>query len=146
VTFFSYLSLLTTLLVAVAGVIMPLGLSAGADLHTPLKTAPASFVEDTSPMGLATSPRSNYVYGRVCGSLGPVPCPGNAVNTTVIPADIVSRFNATPYGSFGMQVCFQTISFHSFRTLAYSVCSSDGTTMAQQVGGPVFALNKMLTI
>ncbi|KAJ7938300.1 hypothetical protein B0H13DRAFT_2176213 [Mycena leptocephala] len=103
VTFFSYLSLLTTLLVAVAGVIMPLGLSAGADLHTPLKTTPASFVEDTSPMGLATSPRSNYVYGRVCGAFGPVPCPGNAVNTTVIPADIVSRFNATPYGSFGMQ-------------------------------------------
>ncbi|KAJ6524516.1 hypothetical protein B0H19DRAFT_1276476 [Mycena capillaripes] len=103
VAFFSYLSIVTTILVAVAGVVMPLGLSTGADLHAPPKTAPAAFVEDESPLGLATSPRMNYVYGRVCGGLGPVPCPGNAVNTTVIPTDIVSRFNATPYGPFGMQ-------------------------------------------
>ncbi|KAJ7631900.1 hypothetical protein DFH06DRAFT_1438351 [Mycena polygramma] len=103
VAFFSYLSLVTTILVVIAGIVMPLGLSAGADLHAPLKTAPASFIEDTSPLGLATSPRPNYVYGRVCGAFGPVPCPGNAVNTTTIPADIVSRFNATPYGPFGMQ-------------------------------------------
>ncbi|KAJ7353414.1 hypothetical protein DFH08DRAFT_739294, partial [Mycena albidolilacea] len=103
VVFFSYLSLGTTLLVAVAGIVMPLGLSVGPDLHAPLKTAPASLVADTSPLGLATSPGQNYVYGRVCGAFEPVACPGNAVNTTVIPADIVNKFNATPYGPFGMQ-------------------------------------------
>jgi hypothetical protein len=85
---------------------MPLGLSVGPDLHAPLKTAPASLVADTSPLGLATSPRQNYAYGRICGAFEPVACPGNAVNTTVIPADIVNKFNATPYGPFGMQVCF----------------------------------------
>ncbi|KAJ6463359.1 hypothetical protein C8R45DRAFT_1107722 [Mycena sanguinolenta] len=103
VAFFSYLSLLTTLLVAIAGIVMPLGLSTGADLHAPSTTSSASFVPDTSPIGLATSPRDNYVYGRVCGGEGPVVCPGDAVNTTVIPADIFSRFNSTPYGTFGMQ-------------------------------------------
>ncbi|KAF7326948.1 hypothetical protein MVEN_02588900 [Mycena venus] len=103
VAFFSYLSLVTTVLVAVAGIIMPLGLSTGPDLHAPLKTARASFIADTSPLGLATSPRQNYVYGRVCGANGPMTCPGGGVNTTVIAADTVSRFNATPYGPFGMQ-------------------------------------------
>ncbi|KAF7373474.1 hypothetical protein MSAN_00557100 [Mycena sanguinolenta] len=102
VVFFSYLSVLTTLLVGVAGIVMPLGLSTGADLHAPMTTSPASFVADTSPIGLATSPRDNYVYGRLCGSkVGE--CPAGAVNTTVIPADIVNRFNSTPYGNFGMQ-------------------------------------------
>ncbi|KAF7373472.1 hypothetical protein MSAN_00556900 [Mycena sanguinolenta] len=103
VAFFSYLSFLTTFLVAVAGIVMPLGLSAGADLHAPMTTSPASFVADTSPIGLATSPRDNYVYGRICGAFEGVACPGDAINTTIIPADIVNRFNSTPYGNFGMQ-------------------------------------------
>ncbi|KAJ7468476.1 hypothetical protein FB451DRAFT_1400855 [Mycena latifolia] len=102
VAFFSYLSLATTLLVAVAGVIMPLGLSVGSMIQAPLKSIPATFVADTSPLGLATSPRQDFIYGRVCGAYEPMPCPGNAVNTTVIPQEIVDRFNATPYGPFGM--------------------------------------------
>ncbi|KAF7373476.1 hypothetical protein MSAN_00557300 [Mycena sanguinolenta] len=103
VAFFSYLSFLTTLLIAVAGIVMPLGLSTGADLHAPSTPSPASFVADTSPIGLAGSPRDNFVYGRICGAFEPVACPGGAINTTVIPADIVKRFNSTPYGPFGMQ-------------------------------------------
>ncbi|KAK7055345.1 hypothetical protein R3P38DRAFT_2846513 [Favolaschia claudopus] len=103
VIFFSYLSILTTLLVAIAGVVMPLGLSIGADRHSPLKSAPASFVADTSPLGLATAPRQNYTYGRVCGDFGPVDCPGNAVNTSVIPDSIIEKFNTTKYSTFGME-------------------------------------------
>ncbi|KAJ6463358.1 hypothetical protein C8R45DRAFT_1025425 [Mycena sanguinolenta] len=103
VALFSYLSLLTTLLVTVSGVVMPLGLSAGPDLRAHWKTSSASFVADTSPLGLATSRRDNYFYGRICGSEGPVECPGGTINTATIPGDIVSKFNSTPYGAFGMQ-------------------------------------------
>ncbi|KAJ7235825.1 hypothetical protein C8J57DRAFT_1194628 [Mycena rebaudengoi] len=106
VMFFSYISLLSTILIIVAGVVMPLGLSAGPPRQAALRSIPATFVTDTSPMGLATSPRIVYKYSRTCGggTGGTVACPGNAENTTaaIAPA-IIDRFNATPYGPFGMQ-------------------------------------------
>ncbi|KAJ7686836.1 hypothetical protein B0H17DRAFT_1332646 [Mycena rosella] len=74
VALFSYLSLTTTVLVAVAGVVMSLGLSVGPMLQTPPKSAPAAFVADASP-------RQGYTYGRV----------------------VVDRFNVTPFGPFGIQ-------------------------------------------
>ncbi|KAJ7058241.1 hypothetical protein C8F01DRAFT_1371658 [Mycena amicta] len=104
ISFFSFLLLATTILVAVAGVIMPLGLSVGADIQAPVRIVPAMFVADTSPLGLATSPRgSDYMYGRICGAFSMKVCPGGAVNTTVIPQEIVDKFNSTPHGPFGMQ-------------------------------------------
>lgn len=144
VAFFSYLSLVTTVLVVVAGIVMPLGLSTGPDLHAPLKTVPASFIPDTSPLGLATSPRQNYVYGRVCGAFGPLTCPGGGVNTTAIAVDTVSRFNATPYGPYGMQVCSVKACFRFSRILTGTICSSDGTTMARLVRDPFLQL-QMIT-
>ncbi|KAJ7226321.1 hypothetical protein C8J57DRAFT_206099 [Mycena rebaudengoi] len=104
VMFFSYISLLSTVLIVVAGVVMPLGLSAGPPRQTALRSVPATFIADTSPMGLATSPRTMYQYGRICGAVGPVACPGNTDgNTTAIAPAIIGRFNATPYGPFAMQ-------------------------------------------
>ncbi|KAJ7115566.1 hypothetical protein C8R43DRAFT_1038842 [Mycena crocata] len=103
VAFFSYLSLVATLLVAVAGVVMPLGLSVGPPIQTALKSVPAAFVQDTSPLGLATSPRQDYSYGRICGAVGPVTCPGTQGITPDIPPEVITKFNATPYGPFGMQ-------------------------------------------
>ncbi|KAF7297110.1 hypothetical protein MIND_00943900 [Mycena indigotica] len=103
VALFSMLSFVTTILVAVSGVIMPLGLSDGLDMCAPVRTVSATFVQDTSPLGLATSPRLDYLYGRICGAFSMVVCPGGAVNTTVIPQVIVDKFNSTPYGPFSMQ-------------------------------------------
>ncbi|KAJ7160899.1 hypothetical protein C8R46DRAFT_1194302 [Mycena filopes] len=60
VAFFSYLSLITTILVAIAGVIMPLGLSVGPDVQRPVRTSKAAYVADASPLGLATSPRAGF--------------------------------------------------------------------------------------
>ncbi|KAJ7226317.1 hypothetical protein C8J57DRAFT_1197617 [Mycena rebaudengoi] len=104
VMFFSYISLLSTILVVIAGVVMPLGLSNGPARQTSLRSVPATFVADTSPMGLATSPRTVYKYGRICGGFSPVACPGNTEGTTAALAPaVIDRFNATPYGPFGMQ-------------------------------------------
>ncbi|KAJ7105087.1 hypothetical protein C8R43DRAFT_906822 [Mycena crocata] len=101
---FSYLSFTTTVLVATAGVIMPLGLGPGPMLQKPPKNTPAVFVPDVSPLGLATSPRGGYKYNRICGGFSPVTCPGNTNgNASVIAPAIVDRFNATPYGPFAMQ-------------------------------------------
>lgn len=104
VALFSYLSLVVTILVAVAGVLMPLGLSAGPALLGTPKNVTTSFVPDVSPLGLATSPRVDWSYGRLCGDLEPMACPWNSNgNTTAISPEIIARFNATPYGPFGMQ-------------------------------------------
>ncbi|KAJ7490557.1 hypothetical protein FB451DRAFT_621972 [Mycena latifolia] len=104
VALFTYLSFVVTVLVTIAGVLMPLGLSNGPALSNPPQSVPASFVEDLSPLGLATSPRGGYSYGRVCGAYEPVTCPGNSNgNTSKIAPDVMARFNATPYSPFGMQ-------------------------------------------
>ncbi|KAF8215102.1 hypothetical protein K438DRAFT_1659960 [Mycena galopus ATCC 62051] len=104
VALFSYLSFALTILGAVAGVLMPLGLSRGPALLSSPRTVPAVFVADTSPLGLATSPRGNYVYSRVCGAYERVPCPGGSdSNPSVIPPDVVAKFNATPYSPFAIE-------------------------------------------
>ncbi|KAJ7606555.1 hypothetical protein DFH06DRAFT_1251006 [Mycena polygramma] len=78
---------------------MPLGLSGGPTLLASPRIFTSSFVVDTSPLGLAMSPRGNYLYGRVCGAFEPVACPGNTNgNTSVIAPEVIARFNATPYG------------------------------------------------
>ncbi|KAJ7226316.1 hypothetical protein C8J57DRAFT_1585905 [Mycena rebaudengoi] len=66
VMFFSYISLLSTILIVVAGVVMPLGLSNGPARQTSLRSVPVTFVADTSPMGLATSPRTVYKAPSAC--------------------------------------------------------------------------------
>ncbi|KAJ6585511.1 hypothetical protein B0H19DRAFT_1109875 [Mycena capillaripes] len=104
VALFSYLSFVVTVLVAVAGVLMPLGLSAGPALLGSPKNVTASFVADTSALGRATSPREDWFYSRTCGAFQALACPGNLNgNTTMIAPDLIARFNATPYGPFGIQ-------------------------------------------
>lgn len=102
---FSYLSLTVSILVAVAGVLMPLGLSSGPALLGSPQNVTTSFVEDTSPLGLATSPRGSFLFRRICGAYGPMTCPGNSNgNESVIAPETIAKFNATPYGSFGMEL------------------------------------------
>ncbi|KAJ6583899.1 hypothetical protein DFH09DRAFT_1143733 [Mycena vulgaris] len=103
VAVFSYLSFATTVLVIIAGAIMPLGLSVGQMQQKPPRMIPAIFVEDTSPLGLATSPRGGYKYGRSCVPSGSVTCGNYTTDTFTIPPDVLDRFNATPYGPFQMQ-------------------------------------------
>jgi hypothetical protein len=95
----------TTGLVAIAGVILPLGLSDGPFVATNFRTIPAQYVPDNSALALATTPdREDFVYGRVCGSFEPAICPGNNnPNTTTINPSIVEIFNSTPHGPFNMQ-------------------------------------------
>ncbi|KAJ7213995.1 hypothetical protein GGX14DRAFT_542282 [Mycena pura] len=102
VAFFTYLSFAVTILVAVAGVVMPLGLKNGPMLSNPPQNVSAAFIKDTSPIGMATSSSDGFTYSRVCGALGPMTCPGNSDgNTTAIAPEIFERFS-TPYGPFGM--------------------------------------------
>ncbi|KAJ7201113.1 hypothetical protein GGX14DRAFT_544817 [Mycena pura] len=104
VALFTYLLFAVTVLVAVAGVVTPLGLKNGPMLSNPPQNISTAFIEDTSPLGRATTPSDGFVYSRLCGSWGPMSCPGNAnANTTEIAPEIIDRFNNTPYGPFGMQ-------------------------------------------
>lgn len=75
VTFATYLSLVSMILVAIAGVITPLGLS-DAILPREKVSQPFSYAKDLSPFGYGTPPRSNIGFSRICG-LGATPCPGS---------------------------------------------------------------------
>jgi len=106
VSLFSNCFLVSSILIAVAGVITPLGLSQGG--LTPFGhqvTVNARYISDTSPIALATSSRDGYGYNRVCGSRQPLPCPGNGANgnTSIIAPSTVKIFSSTHHGPFNMQ-------------------------------------------
>ncbi|KAF8886322.1 hypothetical protein BD779DRAFT_1673244 [Infundibulicybe gibba] len=105
---FSTFTLFVGILIAVTGIVTPLGLKDGSLSLSPAKLIGASYVPDTSPIGLATSPRSDqYSHTRVCGGVDLILCPGNENNGNAslfeIAPSTVKIFSSTPYGPFGMQ-------------------------------------------
>ncbi len=97
----SHLGTFTTILVAVAGVILPLGLSDGPAVPANPRQLQGQYVPDTSPLGLSTTPdRASFVHGRQCGTA----CPVNSnPNATTIASTTRGIFNSTPHGPFAMQ-------------------------------------------
>ncbi|XP_006463248.1 hypothetical protein AGABI2DRAFT_179666 [Agaricus bisporus var. bisporus H97] len=100
----SRLGTLTTILVAVAGVFLPLGLSEGPIVHGNVQLLKGTYIPDNSPLALSTTPhQDSFVYGRQCNSFD-VACPGNDnPNTTTIAPSILEIFNSTPHGPFSMK-------------------------------------------
>ncbi|EKM76725.1 hypothetical protein AGABI1DRAFT_108582 [Agaricus bisporus var. burnettii JB137-S8] len=104
VSILSRLGTLTTILVAVAGVILPLGLSEGPIVDGSFRPLKGTYIPDNSPLALSTTPyQDSFVYGRQCGYLLPVSCPGNDdPDSTSIAPSILEIFNSTPHGPFSM--------------------------------------------
>ncbi|KAF5356948.1 hypothetical protein D9756_006370 [Leucocoprinus leucothites] len=107
----SYLSTLSTVLVAIVGVTLPLGLAPGPLMPTqPQVQVPANYVTDTSPLSLATTANlESFLYGRVCYNstrIGLVLCPGKdsdpTMNTTY-PPTLIGTFNSSQHSPFTMQ-------------------------------------------
>src|SRR5437868_3725899 len=75
VTFITTLSTIALIILAVAGVVTPLGLG---DEVTPSFTEPVAFeyLKDTSTFGQGTLSRSGYVFSRLCGWTLWQNCPG----------------------------------------------------------------------
>lgn len=65
-------------LIAVAGVVTPLGLYDALLPADSIRT-PFQYLKDNSPFGYGTPPRSNFSFSRICGTgelfVGPKPCP-----------------------------------------------------------------------
>ncbi|GAB5588774.1 hypothetical protein Unana1_03674 [Umbelopsis nana] len=95
------LALVGTLLTTLTGVITPLGLQ---DIE--VSRAPSSqnlnYIADAGTMGLATTPRSKYVEGRLCSNWPSAACPGSPLTVnngsssvvTTIPANVTAKFSS----------------------------------------------------
>jgi hypothetical protein len=105
ISLISILGFASTVLIMIASVITPLGLRNGPILQSGSQLMKASYIPDTSPIGLATSPRDHFAYSRLCGAVNLVPCPGNGhdANATVIAPSIRNIFSSTNHGTFDMQ-------------------------------------------
>ncbi|KAF9443332.1 hypothetical protein P691DRAFT_764374 [Macrolepiota fuliginosa MF-IS2] len=102
----SRLTVLTSILAAVAGVILPLGLSQGPLVPVDPRNLDAQYVRDNSALASATTPdRGGFAYGRICSLLEELlACPGNNnPNDTAFSPTLVETFNSTPHGPFSMQ-------------------------------------------
>lgn len=102
ISLISTFGIISTALIVVASVVTPLGLKIGPNLQSNAKVMNTSYVPDISPIGLATSPRNNFIYRHICS---PMPCPGdgNNANTSSIAPQITDIFTSTPHGVFDMQ-------------------------------------------
>ncbi len=84
-------------LIAVAGIVTPLGLYETL-VPTDNVQTPFKYLEDTSPFGYGTPPRSNLAFNRVCGDRMLLPCP---FTDTIAIGEASSNGNVTlnfPYG------------------------------------------------
>ncbi|KAF2174731.1 hypothetical protein K469DRAFT_647989 [Zopfia rhizophila CBS 207.26] len=80
----SWLQTLATVLVAITGVVTPLGLYEGVG---PAKTPSQQvfhYLQDTSPFVYGTLARNNLPWSRICGSLARLGCPGSPNNVTIV--------------------------------------------------------------
>ncbi|KAG2184425.1 hypothetical protein INT43_000334 [Umbelopsis isabellina] len=100
------LTLIGTFLIALTGIVTPLGLQdIIIDMDSTLQTM--SYVKDNGPMGEVTSPRSKYQENRLCGDWPSQGCPGSPVGlsggsssvSAQVAANITSTFNSTDYQS-----------------------------------------------
>ncbi|KAF9444303.1 hypothetical protein P691DRAFT_796657 [Macrolepiota fuliginosa MF-IS2] len=104
----SRLTLVTTILVTVAGILLPLGLGDGPLVPADSRPTNAQYIPDNSPLASSTTRnRAQFAYGRFCSlsdSGPPTPCPGNHdPNTTAIAPPLIEIFNSTPHGPFTVQ-------------------------------------------
>lgn len=102
VSLVSWLIVVGSFLIAVAGVVTPLGLRSSIAVSSSSSALNAFHVPDTSPIGLASSFREGYGYSRLCENrLG---CPRtNDINTSKVPQSLIDTFSSTAQGPFNMQ-------------------------------------------
>lgn len=94
--FFSWMAIITPIIIFITGIITPLGLRDGPILSEGPFTISASYVPDTTSIGRNTAPRGDYRHFRDCFNLNePGFCP--------ITPFLVQAFTSTPYGPFSMQ-------------------------------------------
>ncbi|KAH7349057.1 hypothetical protein BKA66DRAFT_600615 [Pyrenochaeta sp. MPI-SDFR-AT-0127] len=90
----TYLTVFATVLIAIAAVVTPLGLS-DAIRPSQHNSVLFSYAQDTSPMGYGTLPRSDLGFSRICRS-GTSHCPGS--NSTFVPQQNFSTSMFAPDG------------------------------------------------
>ncbi|KAG0634524.1 hypothetical protein HOY80DRAFT_928632 [Tuber brumale] len=81
VIFITTLSTITVIILAIAGVVTPLGLNEEITL-IPTGPVPFEHLRDTSDFGRGTQSRSGYVFSRVCGAFT-MDCPGTFGGYTI---------------------------------------------------------------
>ena len=76
------LNLLLALLIGLAAIVTPLGLY--ENIVPEKNPTPEAFhyVQDKSPFGYGTPPRTNLPWSRICGAFDPVSCPNSFSNVT----------------------------------------------------------------
>ncbi|KAG0633515.1 hypothetical protein HOY80DRAFT_1104910 [Tuber brumale] len=93
VIFITTLSTITVIILAIAGVVTPLGLNEEAT-PSPTKPIPFEYLRDTSGFGQGTQSRSGYVFSRVCGWIA-VDCPETSSGYTYFTNE-TGKYTNTP--------------------------------------------------
>ncbi|PVH77956.1 hypothetical protein DL98DRAFT_636645 [Cadophora sp. DSE1049] len=74
IIFLTYFISIMGALIAIAGIVTPLGLYETL-VSTDNVQTPFRYLKDSSPFGYGTPSRSNLTFNRKCGDMGPLPCP-----------------------------------------------------------------------
>ncbi|KAH8923368.1 hypothetical protein BT69DRAFT_1319582, partial [Atractiella rhizophila] len=97
--FFNAIVLISWILIAIAGVITPLGLAIGIK-EGARRAVGTRYVKDDSSTGRAMAPRDDYHAGRFCS--GGLHCPGQLNYYGLVPQNISTKFSAE-YSTLALQ-------------------------------------------
>jgi hypothetical protein len=78
----AWLKTLATILTGVAAIVTPLGLYEGVVSGKAPTLEAFHYIQDKSPLGYGTPPRTNLPWSRICGAFDPVGCPNSPSNIT----------------------------------------------------------------
>jgi hypothetical protein len=95
----SWLQSLATVLVAITGVVTPLGLYEAVGPAKSPSQQVFHYLQDSSPFGYGTLARNNLPWSRICGSIAPLGCPNSPSNVTIISNETGDYWQADWYSS-----------------------------------------------
>ncbi|KAK4225061.1 hypothetical protein QBC38DRAFT_511321 [Podospora fimiseda] len=87
-----------TIITAAAGVVTPLGLYDAVMTSQKLETPKFAYAPDHTSFGLATGPRLNHTFTRICGTILPMTCPGETDVSVIEASGLISGNGSYPFG------------------------------------------------
>lgn len=95
----SWLQSLATVLVAITGVVTPLGLYESVGPAKNPSQQVFHYLQDSSPFGYGTLARNNLPWSRICGSFVRLGCPNSPNNVTIVSNETGDYVQADWYSS-----------------------------------------------
>ncbi|CAO3690083.1 unnamed protein product [Umbelopsis ramanniana] len=129
----SQLALVGTFLMTLTGIVTPLGLK-DTTILKPAQNKSMSYIQDFGSLGLATTPRREYLDGRLCSGWPSVACVGSPLQINNGSYNVFSGINANVTSKFTSPTGTQSSLNMQYRQYAMKINGGVNNGQAMPVG------------